>query len=267
MWGHIGGSRFNTPAQSLLVSVEQHSWPSPPAHLMLSKNDVHVWRAALDRPAEDVRRLARTLSADERTRVGQFRFERDRRRFVVGRGVLRAILGRYLGIEPGLVQFGYHPEGKPYLPQDWGAGGLRFNLAHSHGLGLYALARDREVGIDLERCSPKIDCEPIAGQFFSPREVRALQALPARERIKAFYACWTRKEAYLKARGEGLSLPLDGFDVSLAPGEPAALLDVGGDALETSRWSLRELIVDPGYAAALAVEGQGGQLACWEWRP
>jgi 4'-phosphopantetheinyl transferase len=144
---------------------------------------------------------------------------------------------------------------------------LSFNASHCDGLALYAVTWERQIGIDVEHIRTDFAYEPIAERFFSPSEKAALDALEAEEvKRKAFFACWTRKEAYLKARGEGLSLPLDQFDVSLAPGSPAKLLDVRGDPLEAAHWSLYELCPGLGYAAAFAVEGHGCRLACWEWR-
>jgi len=248
-----------------LTTVLEHPWLPPPADLTLSSNDVHVWRATLDQPVTRVQQLAQTLSDDERMRAERFHFEQDRKRFIVSHGILRTILSCYVGIEPSRLQFCYRSQGKPYLTQRFDGGTLRFNLAHSHELALYAFTRGREIGIDLERVRAEVACEQIAARFFSPRESATLRALPATVKQKAFFTCWTRKEAYIKARGEGLSLPLDQFDVSLAPGEPAALLNMRGGPMESSRWSLQELILGPGYVAALAVEGHGWRLACWEW--
>jgi 4'-phosphopantetheinyl transferase len=138
-------------------------------------------------------------------------------------------------------------------------------VTHSHGVALYAVTRGREVGIDLERIRSDLAVTEIAGRFFSRQEVAMLRALPTEEQREAFFRCWTRKEACLKARGEGLSLPLDQVDVSLAPGEPDAVPGTERNPSEASRWSLQELIPAPGYAAALAVEGHGWRLACWQW--
>jgi 4'-phosphopantetheinyl transferase len=210
--------------------------------------------------------LAASLSPDERDRAGAFVRERDRRHFTVGRGVLRAILSRYAGIPPKQVRFCYGPHGKPALDEAHGGQTLRFNLAHSHDLALYAVTRGREIGVDLEWVGrPVPDAATIAEHYFSAAERARLRALPELLRHEAFYNCWTRKEAYLKARGEGLSLPLDQFDVSLAPGEPAALLSSHGDPGEVVRWTLWALIPGPGYVAALAVEGGDWQLECWDW--
>jgi 4'-phosphopantetheinyl transferase len=161
-----------------------------------------------------VRGLEQMLSHDEIARAERFHFERDRRRFVVGRGLLRAILGRYMGIESERLRFRYGEYGKPYLAEEYGGKALQFNVAHSQDMALYAIARDREVGVDIEYIRPFPNLMQIAEQFFSARENIALQAVPEHLKDEAFFTCWTRKEAYIKARGDGLSLPLDRFDVS-----------------------------------------------------
>jgi 4'-phosphopantetheinyl transferase len=251
----------------MLMAAFDSSWLSPPADLALAKDDVHVWRASLDQPAAYVRRLAQMLCPDELERAGRFYHEQHRRRFTVRRGLLRAILGRYLGLKPGQLCFRYGPGGKPSLasPLDEGQEALRFNVSHSRGLALFALARGRELGIDLEYIRPMAEVGQIVARFFSERENEAFGALPPGQQLEAFFNCWTRKEAYVKARGEGLALSLGQFDVSLAPGEPAALLSTGDDPREAARWSLRALKPGPGYVAALAVEGHGWRLTCWQW--
>jgi 4'-phosphopantetheinyl transferase len=209
--------------------------------------------------------LAQALSYDEAIRAGRFRFERDRRRFVVARGVLRIILGRYTGFEPSQLRFRYGERGKPYLSASFGSYTLHFNVSHSHELALYAVTRDYEVGVDLEYIRPIPDAEQIAERFFSTRENVALRAIPVDLKYEAFFTCWTRKEAYIKARGEGLSLPLDQFDVSLAPGEPARLLHTRDNPQEARRWSLVDVAPDSQYAGAVAIQGHGWQIRCWEW--
>ena len=240
-------------------------WLPPPADLTLSSDKVHVWRASLEVTASRVQTLQNTLATDELSRAERFYFEKDRKRFVVARGLLRAILSRYLSIEASQLRFCYSPYGKPALATTPGQDVLSFNVSHSHGLALYAVTRGREIGIDLERVRADLDCEQIAARFFSPRENAVLRALPTELKSKAYFNCWTRKEAYIKARGGGLSLPLDQFDVSLAPGEPAMLLNTSGDRQEATRWSLRALTPGPGYVAALAVEGHGWRFECWQW--
>ncbi len=240
-------------------------WAPPPSRPRVTEAEVHVWRVSLDLPSARVERLAQAMSEDERARAGRFFFERDRRRFVVGRGTLRAILGRYLGLPPGDLAFSYSPHGKPVLSPGADGPPLCFNLSHAAGLALVAVARGREVGVDLERVREDFATGEIARRFFSPAEVAALEALPPEGQCAAFFNCWTRKEAYIKARGEGLSLPLHRFQVSVAAGQPAALLATADDPDETSRWSLSELLPGPGYVAALAAAGRGWRLRCWQW--
>ena len=240
-------------------------WLPPPDDLAISRDEIHVWWAALDLPASRVQQLRQTLAPDELERAERFYSQQVRARFIVARGLLRAILSRYLGMEPGRLRFCYNAYGKPALATTTGNHPLRFNVSHACGLALYAIAYGRAIGIDLERIRADFTGEQIAEQFFSPRENATLRALPASQRREAFFTCWTRKEAYIKARGEGLSLPLDQFDVALAPGEPARLLQIRGKPHEPARWSFKELLPGAGYVATLVVEGGCGRLACWRW--
>jgi 4'-phosphopantetheinyl transferase len=211
-----------------------------------------------------VRSLWHTLTADECQRAERYIFAKDRAHFVVARGLLRVLLGRYLGQEPQHLRFTYGRHGKPALATETGGVALRFNVSHSHGLALYAITRGREVGVDIEHIRPEVAQEQVAERFFSPREVTVLRALPTPLQAPAFFACWTRKEAYIKATGAGLALPLDQFDVSLAPGEPAALLHTAWDPQEATRWALQDLAPAPGYRAAVAVAGHDWHLTCWD---
>lgn len=247
------------------MTVLEGLWWSPPADLTLSRSKVHVWRASLDQPGACVERLARVLSPDERARADRFRFVQDRQRFIVGRGVLRTILSRYVGVESSGLRFRYESHGKPALDGPLGPGTVRFNVAHSQALALYAITEGRDIGVDLESLRPIPDAEEIAGRFFSPRENAVFHEVPFDLKTEAFLNCWTRKEAFVKALGDGLTHPLDRFDVSLAPGEPARLLWVEAMPEAVFRWSLRELAPAPGYIAALAVEGHDWHLACWDW--
>ena len=246
--------------------IDRDHWLTmPPTDVILWPNEVHVWRASLDQPESHLQWLAQTLAADERLRVERFYFERDRKRFIAGRGILRTILGCYLGIEPSHLQFCYSPLGKPTLAETSGGSSLRFNLTHSQGLALYAITYEREVGVDLERIRFIAEAEQIIDLYFSAREKVVFHALATHEKREALFTWWTRKEAYLKASGEGLTETLNQIDVSLTPGEPARLLSIGGDVQEAARWSLRELRPASGFAAALAVEGRNWDLACWHW--
>lgn len=239
-------------------------WHSPPIHLTLSSDDVHVWRASLDQPVECLQQLAQTLCADERIRAERFYFEQDRKRFIIGRGILRIILSRYLNIAAEQLQFCYGSRGKPDLV-DSGESKLRFNLSHSQGLVLYAVTCDRQIGIDVEYIRPIEEVEQIVKSFFSAQENAMWHNLPVHQRQTAFFNCWTRKEAFVKAVGDGLALPLNQFDVSVAPNEPAKLLAIKGDRSASNRWSMQDLSPAPGYVAAVAVEGHSWQLSCWEW--
>jgi surfactin synthase thioesterase subunit/phosphopantetheinyl transferase len=229
----------------------------------LAADEVHVWRIPLEQPPDYLEALRQTLSTDEMERAGRFYFEKDQRHFVAGRGILRIVLGRYLGRAPERLAFSYNPQGKPALAGDV-AGALSFNLAHSHGLALLAVARRGQIGVDVERIRPEFAGEQVAERFFSPAEVASLRSLPGDRRHEAFFACWTRKEAYLKATGMGLSLPLDCFDVTVIPGQ-AALLATRHDPAAAQRWSLRDLEPGPGYAGAVAAEGRGWRLWCGDW--
>lgn len=247
------------------MTLHASSWGFSLQTPTLAGDEVHVWCVFLDRATPHITSLQQILSADECERAERFYFPKDREHFISARGLLRAILGGYLEVDPGRLRFCYSPYGKPALDRAWGGDTLRFNVSHSDRLALYAVTCNRELGVDVERIRPDFAGEEIAERFFSPNERAALRRLHPDVRCDAFFNCWTRKEAYIKARGEGLSLPLDQFDVSLTPGEPAALLNTRGDPADTSRWSLREIAPAPGYAAALCVEGSGWQLKCWHW--
>jgi 4'-phosphopantetheinyl transferase len=240
-------------------------WLTPPRSPRPSADEVHVWRASLSRGEEEMLMLRRSLSEDELRRAQRFRFSRDRASFIAARGILREILGRYLHTPPERVRFGYNAYGKPELLDAEGRERLRFNLSHAGGVALFAVTSGGEVGVDVEALRDDVACSELAAQFFSRREVEALSALSAHAHTRAFFNCWTRKEAYIKARGMGLSLPLYCFDVSLAPGEPAALLATRGDEPGAERWSLRAIDVGAAYVAAVAVEGGGWRLRCWLW--
>ena len=219
----------------------------------------------MDPPLQLIQHLRQTLSADELGRAKRFLFERDRRRFIVGRGVLRNILSRYTKENPARLRFRYSKYGKPFLIPPAGQDTLRFNLSHSGELALYAITCRRDIGIDVEQIRSMPDAEQLAERFFSNQENQTFRAVSPEQKDTAFFNCWTRKEAYVKAIGEGLSLPLDQFDVSLAPGEPAALLRARGRPQEPEHWFLEGLEPAPGYVGGLVVEGSVGRLTRWQW--
>ena len=240
------------------------AWDPPPPDVAAAKNELHIWRVPLDESLATEMRLM--LSADECARADRFHFARDRNRFIVARGSLRLILGSYLNRAPAAVDFCYSDYGKPALSAESPVvtNGITFNLSHANELALIAVTRDRQVGVDIEFIRPDFASEKIAERFFSRQEVEVLRRLPAGQQAEAFFNCWTRKEAYIKALGAGMSMPLDQFNVSLAPGSAAALLGNLRDPAEVSRWSLQDLSPSPGYVAAVAVEGHGWQLKCWQ---
>lgn len=222
-------------------------------------DEIHVWTATLDREAEAFRELEATLSPDERARAERFHFARDRQRFVAARGLLRSLLGKYLRQAPASLEFSYGPYGKPSLLGAHAASGLSFNLAHSADLAVYAISRQRNLGVDVEQIKPESSGEDLARRYFSAREVSDLQTLPPEARVEAFFNCWTRKEAYLKATGMGLQTPLDSFSVSLLPGEPAQFL-AGVEA----RWHLAAFHPAEGYAAAVVYDGASAPLEIYK---
>jgi len=213
-------------------------------------DEIHVWHAWLDREAEALKQLESTLSPDEIARANRFHFAKDKNHYVAGRGLLRALLGRYLAQAPAGLEFSYGEHGKPALAGAYAAIELSFNLSHSGGLAVYAFAKARNLGIDVERIKPDFVSEDIARRYFSTREVNDLLSLPPEKRPEAFFHCWTRKEAYLKARGAGLQIPLDSFSVTLLPGQPAGFL--GG---VDSRWCLAAFDPAEGYPAAVVFDG------------
>lgn len=226
-------------------------WPAGPARPTLGQGQVHVWCARLAQPAFHFESL---LTPDEIERANRFKFPELRQHFIVGRGLLRQLLGRYLAGDPAALRFEYGPYGKPALA---GAPALHFNLAHSGGLALLAIAR-QELGVDVEAIRPLPDWEAIARHYFSAAEIEQLAAVPGPQRDRAFFTCWTRKEAFLKATGDGLSRPLDSFSVTLRPDEPARFLHITGEKADT--WQLVALEPANGYIGALALRQGDWQI-------
>jgi 4'-phosphopantetheinyl transferase len=221
--------------------------------LTLRADEVHVWHAHLEEHDPDSLKLL--LTEDEIARADRFHFAKDRNHFVVARGLLRKLLGRYVGVSAADLRFAYADKGKPALAKPQGSL-LHFNLAHSHGRAIYAFSIGRELGVDLELKRKGFTGDQIAERFFSPAEVALLATVPVKLKQQAFFDCWTRKEAYIKARGDGLSMPLDEFDVSFAPGAEAALLGNHKEPTEVARWTMRAIPAPDGYAAALVVSGR-----------
>jgi 4'-phosphopantetheinyl transferase len=236
------------------------NWLAPPETIHLEKNEIHIWRSPLNPITSVVESLQATLSEDEHARAIRFFFDRDRIHFIVARGILRELLGKYLDAPPVKLRFNYDPHGKPLLRGGDYNTDLRFNVSHSNGLAVFAFAIGREVGIDVELIRSSFACTEIAEHFFSIGEREELRALPREAQAEGFFNCWTRKEAYVKARGEGLQIPLDEFDVSLTPGDPATLRSADGD-----RWSIHSFEPQNGWAGAVVAEGKNWGVVRWDW--
>jgi len=239
-------------------------WRAPPA-VPLGATSVHVWRILLR--VGDPAALLPFLSPDETERAGRFIFERDANAFIVAHAMLRRILADYLGVVPQSLAFVTGPFGKPAISDSSDAGGLEFNLSHSGDLALVAVSRDSPWGVDIERLDQRIEHLELAEQFFSPAERVVLRSLPAEgARTQGFFNAWTRKEAYLKATGHGITRGLHHFDVTLAPSEPAALLADRLDPLAVQRWRMAALSPGAGYAAAVVVASDVDEIAIYDAR-
>ena len=229
----------------------------PPQSFALPPGQLHIWRVPQDVLVETLARYWPILSPDEQARANRFRFARDKNHYVVARAVLRLLHGRYLSLPPQQIQFTYTEYDKPALAPVHEASRLQFNVSHSGGLAMMAFCREVEVGIDVEKRRPLDDGEQIAERFFSKAETAVFKSLPPAQRNEAFFNCWTRKEAYIKAIGEGLSCPLDVFDVTLKPGEPARFLRIRGSEEAAAAWSLFSLEPQDGFVTAVAIPGTG----------
>lgn len=256
MNGVPGGNGMESPSLG---------WELPPGDLHLGESDVHIWKTNLNITPSVLNSLAEALSEDELSKASRFHFDIDRTHYIAARGCLRMLLGRYLHLDPAQIQFSYSEFGKPELRNPFNTSLLRFNVSHSAGIGLFAFTLKNDIGIDIEHLRSDLADEGIARRNFSPLEVKTFLSVSEGEREKVFYACWTRKEAYIKAHGEGLSMPLDSFDVSCAPGELACLLATRPDPSESSLWSLFAFEPDSGYVGALAVKARKLHLKLWQW--
>jgi 4'-phosphopantetheinyl transferase len=242
-------------------------WLPGPARPRLGEGEVHVWRASLLASPGELARLHALLSAEEQVRAARFRYDLHCGRFIAGRAIQRLLLARYLDADPATLRYRQAEHGKPSLDDPWAESGIRFNVSNAEDGLLVALAAGRELGVDLEPLHRAVDRDAVARRFFSAPENEVYDTIPEDERDAAFFTCWTRKEAYIKAVGDGLTMPLDCFDVTLRPGEPARLLATRGDPSQAARWTMRELDAGPGWLAALVVEGAGCDLRLFDWDP
>lgn len=234
-------------------------WKTPPIDLPLPDDQVHVWCARLNLPRITVKRLRSILTEEESLRAKRYRFPEHRRHFTVARATLRMLLGRYLRRSPEKIDLVYNQHGKPFLD-----GSLRFNLSHSGEMVLYAFTQNREVGIDIEWMQRRIgDSRQIVKRFFSPREIETFLGLPAPLQKEAFFNCWTCKEAYGKARGKGLLIPLDEIEVMQESGIPACLVTTHDDLQNKTHWTVETLPPKNDYIATLVVEGHRCEVRYW----
>lgn len=247
-------------AVSRRISHSSFAIDSP---LALRDGEVQLWRVDLEAIRSDESRWQKILSADEKERAARFHFPTDRQNFAAGRALLRIILGGYLAVDPNELSFAYAKNDKPLLAAAFTKSGITFNVSHSGGIALYAFARERELGIDIELVKRDVDVEAIARRFFSAHEQEQLAGVPPSAKVEAFFRCWTRKEAYIKATGDGLSLPLSQFDVSITPADNDALLATRPDASEAQRWQLRDVAAGTDYIAAVCVRGRDWILNSW----
>ncbi|MFW6070541.1 MAG: 4'-phosphopantetheinyl transferase family protein, partial [bacterium] len=235
------------------MAMTADRWLPPPQPLALGADEVHVWRAALELPPDQALKMWALLSDDEQERAERFHFKRHRRRFIAARGLLRATLARYLDCPPRAIRFRYGPQGKPALDDHDeipDAADIQFNVAHSATLGLIAVTRDRRVGVDLEQHRPLSDAVQIARRFFSPMEIAAVEAASGDQQLALFFQIWSRKEAFIKATGQGLSQPLADFDVVDPAGAPTPFVRLSPVIL-TPRWRILDLHPHPNFAAAV----------------
>ncbi len=247
------------------MSADPSSWQIPAAHPALGPDQVHLWRSRLDLPAATVASLGRLLSGDELERAQRLVFERDRRRFIVARGLLRLLLARYTGSAARDLVFGYEARGKPFLAGPAGVAAPAFNLAHAEEWAAYGFTLRGPIGVDIEYHTALEDMGQLAATIFSEHEQATLEAVPAHQRLAAFYAGWTRKEAFVKALGAGLSFPLAGVEVALHPAEPARILRVRAELGAIRQWQLVAFSPAHAVSGAVVVAGQPPQITRWDF--
>ena len=256
--------------------AETIQWASRPNIPPLAGNEIHVWATVLAAPANILEGLFHHLSPDEKERANKFKFEKHRNRYIAGRGVLRTILGQYLSVDPADLRFVYAENGKPTLAEEIAGAGIHFNLAHTGELALLAVTRIGRIGVDVESVRSVKNVDELVARFFSSRENALFQKVPEENKPAAFFNLWTRKEALLKATGEGITRSLSLVEVSFLPGEPARLVAISGDTMKAAQWSLRELSPATGYAAAVAIQlgtsniqlgkdSDSLNVRCWRW--
>src|SRR5215203_1604983 len=238
-------------------------WLNSPDNLILSDDEAHVWRADLNLNESFQSSFLKLLSPDEKNRAKKFRFAKDSQNFIIARGILRLLIGKYLEINPAEISFQYSESGKPSIINN---NSLQFNISHSRDIALFAFTKNFNIGVDVEFVNSNIEAKEIAANFFSTNEIKNLLALPEQQQTLGFFYCWTRKEAFIKAVGEGLSFPLDKFEVSLEPNKPAKLLATNRQPEDISKWSIFSLSPEANFVGSLVSEGLIEKVKCWNWQ-
>jgi 4'-phosphopantetheinyl transferase len=239
-------------------------WDRPPADLELGVEYIDVWRSRIDLPRKEVEKYAETLSQQERERAAKFTFPDKYEEYVVSRGLLRKVLAQVLNQSACEFQFDYSASKKPYLSKQYAEKTISFNLSHSHGQVLVAISVDRNIGIDIEKIRPNVEYEKLAKRFFSAAEHTALMLLPIGERVVAFFATWTRKEAFVKAEGKGIAFGLSEFDVNIGPRESPVMLATRWNPDDVSIWSMANIECEENYFATIVADGGDFQLRFWQ---
>lgn len=247
---------------TLTDHLRQPHFQPPHSSLTLASDEVHIWQVDLTH-AEQHAALLNLLSNDEKARAKRFRFDQHRNRYIVARAALRKILALYLDYDPKQLQFHYAEHGKPLLIQKFHDQALQFNLSHSADLAVYAFTVQHPIGIDVEHIRTNLAIEKLAARFFSSNESKALQQLPETEKLLGFFYTWTRKEAFLKALGAGLSFPLNQFEISLDPQTHQAIQHIQDDSHPAASWFLQSFFAAPHYIAAIAMEKKIEKVQYW----
>ncbi|MFQ5660531.1 MAG: 4'-phosphopantetheinyl transferase family protein [Gammaproteobacteria bacterium] len=240
------------------------AWKNPPSDLELSRGFVDIWRTKLDLPKQEIAAYLSLLSPDEVKRASCFKVKRKYREYVITRGLLRRVLGDTLRADPKGFLFEYAEHEKPFLKEDWGGGAVSFNVSHSHNQAVIAVTLDRTIGIDIEKIRQNVDFNKLANRFFSVKEFKSLKRFQEQHLPRAFFACWTRKEAFVKALGDGISFGLSEFSVSVDPDEENVTLSTHWDPGEARKWTLVNIKTDTDYIAACAFEGGKFEIRYWE---
>lgn len=248
-----------------MLDSQQPVWLSPPAEMDLVEGRVDLWRASLDCSTSVRQSLWRSLSEDEKERAGRYKHDQDREHFITRRGILRILLAKYLQSLPIEIRLSRNAFGKVMLVENANPIGLEFNASHSEGMVLFAFAYRRRVGVDLEKIRDNPEVLKAARRYLSVYENAVLASLPQEARMKAFYECWTRKEAFLKAQGTGLMMELTQFDVSFGPGQQPQILEIRGEVKPRGHWRVEDISVGGGFSAALVVDGHDFDINYWQF--